>query len=360
MKTGIKERHLGLDLLKIAATIMVIVLHVNGYLIDTISLASFSSGTSLVWHVFETIAYPAIHLFVMITAWFAIDREFFVKEIVNAWFQTWCICLLGLIYTIFFHYSFGLKELLTVIFPFTGRAYWFVTDYIILMLLSPVLNTVINKFSNKQLFRFTMLLFIIESVFACFLSSFNWNQDYSNIGLFILLYFFTAILKKNINAILKIWGGIIWIVSFSLLFGSYVLMCYLGTNVNPVFMDKGMIFYQYDSPFVIFEAVGLMILFSKINIRNINVFIKRIISILVNASLVVYLVHMHPIIKEHYVSIGVLSWINVNSFGLYMLETTFCVVVILGAGIVLSVPITKMSRLVYYKLESKLDAFYKN
>ena len=49
-----------------------------------------------------------------------------------------------------------------------------------------------------------------------------------------------------------------------LLFGSYVLMCYLGTNVNPVFMDKGMIFYQYDSPFVIFEAVGLMILFSKI------------------------------------------------------------------------------------------------
>lgn len=137
-------------------------------------------------------------------------------------------------------------------------------------------------------------------------------------------------------------------------------MCYLGTNVNPVFMDKGMIFYQYDSPFVIFEAVGLMILFSKINIRNINVFIKRIISILVNASLVVYLVHMHPIIKEHYVSIGVLSWINVNSFGLYMLETTFCVVVILGAGIVLSVPITKMSRLVYYKLESKLDAFYKN
>lgn len=124
MKDDIKCRHLGLDLLKIIATIMDVVLHVNGYLTDTISLTSFSLGANIIWHVLETMAYPAIHLFVMITAWFAIDRKFSAKGIVNAWLQMWCICFMGLIYAISFHYSFGLKELFTVLFPFSGRAYW--------------------------------------------------------------------------------------------------------------------------------------------------------------------------------------------------------------------------------------------
>lgn len=175
MKDVVRARHSGLDLLKIIATVMVVVLHVNGYLIDTIPLTNFTFGTNIVWHIFEAIAYPAIHIFVMITAWFAIDSKFSVKGILSAWCQMWFICLVGLIFAIIFRYNFGLKELFMVIFPFTGRAYWFVTDYILLMLISPVLNITICQFSNEQLVKTTALLFIVESIYACFLSTFNWN-----------------------------------------------------------------------------------------------------------------------------------------------------------------------------------------
>lgn len=350
MTEEIQGRYIGFDFLKIIATIMVIVLHVNGFLTDGISLASFSCSTNIIWHVSEAIAYPAIHIFVMITAWFAVDRKFSVKGIVNAWCQTWCVCIFGLICALVFRYDFGLKGLFAVVFPFAGRAYWFVTDYIILMFFSPALNMVIKKCTNKQLISFTTLLFVVESVFACCLSTLNWNQDYSNIGLFILLYFMSGVLKRNINNIPKI-GGAIWGISFGLLIGSYGLLHCLGFSVHKIFMEKEMIFYQYNSPFVIFEAVGLTILFAKINIKIENVLIKRIINIFVNASLAVYLVHMHPILKQHYVSLGVLSWLNVCDLGIYLIETIFCVGFIFLTGVICSIPITKVSRFVCCKLD---------
>ena len=151
----------------------------------------------------------------------------------------------------------------------------------------------------------------------------------------------------------KCGGGIIWIASFSLLCGSYALFHYLGDKVNTVFIDNEMFFYQYNSPLVILEAIGLMILFAKINIFPMNVFVKKIVPIFVNASLVVYLAHMHPIIKEYYITMGVFSWIDVNNLGIYVLETGSCVFVIFIVGVVLSIPITQLSSSIYNKFKNR-------
>lgn len=67
-------RHNGIDVLKIIATIFVVVLHVNGFLSDTIPLGQFSLSTNVLYHISEAVAYPAIHLFVMVTAYFTIEK----------------------------------------------------------------------------------------------------------------------------------------------------------------------------------------------------------------------------------------------------------------------------------------------
>ena len=78
-------RHNGIDVLKIIATIFVVVLHVNGFLSDTIPLGQFSLSTNVLYHISEAVAYPAIHLFVMVTAYFTIEKGTNKKTIITVW-----------------------------------------------------------------------------------------------------------------------------------------------------------------------------------------------------------------------------------------------------------------------------------
>lgn len=89
------KTHYGIDCLKILATIFVIMLHVNGFVRDSTSLLNFSEQTNVIWHILQAIAYPAIHLFVMITAWFGIEKVSVKKSIINAWLQCFIVCVGG-------------------------------------------------------------------------------------------------------------------------------------------------------------------------------------------------------------------------------------------------------------------------
>ncbi len=200
-------RHNGIDVLKIIATIFVVVLHVNGFLSDTIPLGQFSLSTNVLYHISEAVAYPAIHLFVMVTAYFTIEKGTNKKTIITIWSQTFIICIIGLVLAVILKVPFGIKELIRSLFPFSGRAYWYVSDYIVLMLIAPILNKLIRNISIKELRYLILVMFGIVSFGPAFLSFFGWNQNYSNIGLFIFLYFIVAGMKKDTNIFSRIKGG---------------------------------------------------------------------------------------------------------------------------------------------------------
>lgn len=204
------ERHNGIDILKIIATIFVVVLHFNGFLSDTVPIEKFSLSTNILYHISEAVAYPAIHLFVMVTAYFTIEKGTNKRTIITVWSQTFIICITGLVLAVILKVPFGIKELIRSIFPFLGRAYWYVSDYIILMLIAPILNVVIKNVSIKKLNYLILVMFGMISFGSVFLSFFDWKQNYSNIGLFILLYFMVAGIKKNANIFLGNKVGGVW------------------------------------------------------------------------------------------------------------------------------------------------------
>lgn len=311
-----KTRNYGIDVLKIIATLFVVVLHINGFVYDT--FVEMKPSVDFLWHLLEAIAYPAIHIFVMITSWFALEKIKVIKSILTVWIQTLVICILGVVIAVCLKIPIGVKELFSSFFPFVGRAYWYVTDYILLIILAPVLNIIIAELTSKKLIALTGTLFISFSMFPWLFTSFGWNQDYSNIALFILLYFLTAVVKNNIQYISKklVCGS--WIFSIIILLGSYETLSLLTRYVHPVFGNKTMYFYQYNSPFVILEAMSIFIVFFKSEIYFTRKWIIKIIRLMVNASLCVYLIHMHPIFKEKYVSFGFFTWINVKNVWIYL------------------------------------------
>lgn len=192
-----KERHRGADSLKTLAAIFVITLHVNGYLSDMVSFEKFSSFSNIIWHLTEAVAYPAIHIFVMVSSYFFVETKDPVKAGMKVWLQTVFVCLSGLLLAMIFRVPFGGKEVLRSVFPFLGRAYWYVSDYIVLLFLVPILNKAIDGIGKKFLGYIVIVLFCFISIFPTFFAFLDWDQDYSNIGLFVLLYFIVAYLKTN-------------------------------------------------------------------------------------------------------------------------------------------------------------------
>ena len=184
------------------------------------------------------------------------------------------------------------------------------------LVLIPVLNDYLKKMSTNQLKYLTAVLFCLISIFPLFLFAFNWKQDYSNIGLFILLYFVVALIKHYEIDDMKI-GGQIWLLSYLRLFCSWLTVYWLSKKV-PLLIGREMILFQYCSPLVIGEAIGLFLLC----IGKKKMHMSRIISTLANASLAVYLIHMHPILKTNYIQWSILGWIDVSNPIIMVLQLT--------------------------------------
>ena len=112
------------------------------------------------------------------------------------------------------------------------------------------------------------------------------------------------------------------------------------------FAGREMILFQYCSPIVISEAVGMFLLFLRIK----SVHKIKFVGILANSSLVVYLIHMHPIIKNNYVQWNIFGWVNVSNPIIMIIQLTTVVFCVYGVGVVLSIPLNKAATVVSNKV----------
>lgn len=329
-----RKRRGEFDCLKILAAFLVIILHVNGYTYE-LSRLGYSMKCRYIYYVMEAFAYPAIHLFVMIGSWFMIEKAPQIRNIVKIWSQTWIVSISGMVLVLIFK-----NELFTIlggvecVAPFLGRAYWFVTEYIILMLMSPFLNRGIERSSDRELLVITFVWGCVISVFPTFLPVFPWRQDNSNIGLFILLYLITGCIRRQKRIYQCTLWVILWILSLIVLSLSAIILHYVVTEYE-------MFFYSYNGVFVIVEAVALFMIFSSKSITN--PLLGKVLKYISESSLAVYLIHMHPLIKEHYTEWGVLRYINVNSPVLYAIQILATCFLIFIIGIMIGKPIFYIS-----------------
>lgn len=329
-----RARNVGLDFLKAISIAFVLILHVAGYYREQFDGIALEVGVEISWHFLETIAYPAIHIFVLISCFFWIDRVPSWKSGIKVWLQTFMICIIGLAVAVILRLPIGIKDIIVTIFPFMGRAYWFVTDYLFLFIIAPLLKRAIDGITGRQLSLYTLFLVTINSGLCFLFPFFSWNQDYSNIGLFICLFFIAAWIKQNIDRLSRKLAGIIWIICIMVMVASYF--------VATIFVSKGIMFlsgkeellYTYNSPVVILQASSIFVFFAKTRMRE-----MKVVSVITNASLIVYLIHMHPILKQFYVQKGVLNWMDTQNAVLFLAQVIVLVLAVYIIGIIVSWPV---------------------
>jgi surface polysaccharide O-acyltransferase-like enzyme len=160
---NIRERYVFFDILKVIAVCFVIILHLNGYTMQMFGIDSYVASARVEYYFLEALAYPAIHIFVLIGSFFIIGKKTSLKMVRHIYVQLYTVTIIGLILSlILIRSDVAIGGVLQSVFPFSQRAYWFVSDYIVLVLVSPFLSIIVDKAPNKQLQCLTALLMFLS------------------------------------------------------------------------------------------------------------------------------------------------------------------------------------------------------
>ena len=154
MKT---ERNSNIELLRIFSMFMIFAGHFIGqnwlWAEDRFLLVFLRSGLRI-----------ACNVFLIISAWFLVEQKFRAHRILSLYgqlvFYSWLLTMVSLV---FFRDFVTVKTVAQGFLPFIGRALWFASAYITLLLFAPLLNEIL-KWEKKKLRLLVFLLFYFVSL----------------------------------------------------------------------------------------------------------------------------------------------------------------------------------------------------
>lgn len=251
-----KVRSSNLELLRMLAMIMVILLHLNG---SANALAQLTPDDSnYYWvHLFQAISICSVDCFVLISGYFMIlKHEAPLKKLLMLSWDVAFWGLLGIVLSrVIWGESTGIKDIVLAMVPYIKGGRWFVRDYIILSLLAPFLNVCLTRLSKRsyQILLVVMVLFL--SVWPSFFPKPPIDDYGYSFTHFILLYAIAGYLRlhmpKSPNTQTALGG---YILSVALIFGSSLI----GIGYS----------YAYNYVFVITAAVSLLLLFRGMQFQS--------------------------------------------------------------------------------------------
>ena len=275
LKRQIGGRKSNLELLRLVSMLMVLLLHSFwGY--------THGSGVLQALDFFrECVVICAVNVFLLISGYFGIKWK--LKSLFNLVFQL-------------FFYAFavyGVAVLLGIVnFSIGGLlrnavclySHWgFISCYLLLYLCSPFLNAFVDTVTNKQLIGFVVILVISENFLT---------RDYAFLN-YCTMYLIGRYLAKSDavnNPCIKAGEGywIVTILMYAVVFASFK---YFNVD-NPVKMQKIPWGLSYAAPLVILQAVFLFIWFARLKFQS------KIVNWCAASCLSIFLIHMHPTIKQ--------------------------------------------------------------
>lgn len=216
-----------------------------------------------------------VNLFVMITGYFMIKSNIKLNSLIKLVTQTWFYSVLFFFINQYFQIVpvdglIILKSFLPIIF----NSYWFITSFVVLFLLIPYLNILINNLNQRQHLILLMSLIVLNVLIPI-------NLGFGSVDWFIFLYVLGSYIslypKLFSNA--RQWYLTIFILTYLGVFGTIVILDYLKV-ISPLY------FISENSPFILICSISLFSYFKNLIIGN-----NRIINTMASSVFGVYLIH---------------------------------------------------------------------
>ncbi len=297
-----KERNSSFELMRIIGIILILLSHITPYydssLTSYINLGlSYSFGYIWILQFFRILGQVGNCLFLLPMGYFMIESKIKPKKVFllvgETLFYSWIMLI---IFLIFDRDVLTINEIIQQIFPITFQTNWFVTCYLLVYLISPLLNAALKHTKKETLGLLLCFFFIIYSI-ICILSSttslslYYYNHFTGTIFVYLIGGYIRLYNPKFINS--KKACVITLCASLAIILIFIVAVNLVGLRV-PIISNRVLAFNYFVSFPVLLSGLSIFGLFKSTNLKT-NKFINRIAS----CSLGVYLITNNYFIRQY-------------------------------------------------------------
>lgn len=312
-------RNSAIELLRILAMLMIVLSHICCH-------SGFDSAYSLlsINRLFVQFGYLGnlgVALFLMISGYFQCVSPFRIRSVSRLLSQVWFYSVtLFLLCRFVFGCPYSGSMLLQVFLPTIYGEYWFFTAYMVLLLLSPFLNTMLRSLTRSQYRTMLGISLLLWSVIPTLTKQPMYAGEipqfllYYSLGAYFRLYPDNRFRKKSLG-----WAAALG--SMAVVYGLTVVLGYCE-RFTPEAFGASLRFYDRNSLPILTAAVGLFSLavYSK-------PFTSRFINTAGSCTFGVYLIHDNPVVRT-------LLWQQWLHWGAYFTSGSFILRLILSVLLV--------------------------
>ncbi len=322
-----EKRESGIELLRIILMVQIVFLHIceySGYKANALELGETHKLLYLGQWLLCRCPVP---LMFMLTGYFTAERELRLRPTVKRcvdvhnimWFYSAAITLLCVVMGTAGAVVDGFVkpdgyDIWKMLLPFMSRTWYFMTLYILLMLLSPFLNMCLTRLNRKNYFFLVGGLFFLLCIWTNLqavkevgkvisLSKVVTNGAGKSLYMAIFMYILGGWVKRSI----KPKKGVDF-VPLLLFFALWLLNLWLASEAK--WYEN--LYERSDNPIVIIQCIMLLLFFRSLH------FSSRIVNGVSRCNIAVYLIHEHPLMRDmlwaQYSSLGVPEYYNMKAY----------------------------------------------
>lgn len=313
------QRNSSIELYRIIATFSVLIVHFNGWFVGDWPLPDYDITNPTLFRtgqmIIAALSIICVNMFVLISGYFGIKLK--LSSVVRLYIYLVLIYVPLYLFRYISTHEFVFADFMERCFAISFAGY-FIQCYFMLMILSPVLNSFIDKYGRDSL-KWVLVFWGLEFWFGCLMNveELGYNQGYSVIH-FVLLYMIARCIKLYEDDIKKVkrW---MWVLGY-LISTIAIIIC---------FMVGIRWCWDYSNPIVVFSSVCSFLPFLYVTFCN------KIINWIASGTLAVYLIHVTYHIRSILSSLDV-SLLETNSYPMYLIKIlvviimTFIVSVLCG------------------------------
>ena len=283
------ERNCGIDLLKVLLALMVVGLHFNARATGGVAVAVSERPFTYLVSIMVALCYPAVNTYVLISGYYSFKYKKSYAAILYSLVRLW-LCLVTysvagyIIVTIVNNENISYYNLILRFFPLSRDVWWFMTNYFVMMMLSPMINSIIDSHSRRENFYTLLVAIVVCSVipfFSQWEDGIGVHYGYSLVW-FVVLYYTGAML----HFIKSPFSTGILLGMYLAATASFIIINYICGYLP--FME-GYHVSMYNSLIVYLQAIFLFLAFLGLRIEYNH--LRTAITFLSGLSLSVYIFH---------------------------------------------------------------------
>ena len=345
------KRNYGIDALRIVSMVFVIVLHLMG-VGGVCANSQLFSPQFLLSQLLRIGTFSAVNCYALISGFVGWDRKPKLSGLATLWLKAVLFCLA---ITAFFARTndFDYRTWLNALLPVTTGQYWYLTAYVGLFVLMPILNFAIANMPKKDLMLTLsgiLLLFCILPI-SPLTDAFYLHDGYSVLWLAVV-YLLGGYLGKY-ELLDRLSPGK-WLLVFlcAVVFAWAPRMLALAWKPRLWYDAYGNILIEYTSPAIVLAAAALLAVFSRLRLSEGS---QGIVAKISPCAFGVYLLHAHPLVFRHVLE-NRFAHLGTGSIGAMIGSVLLWTAVICAAGIAADAALTALLKLLKVdRLLKKLD-----